>query len=102
MTDPIGSTTNAATAGGLAASSEKTGLTALAERDTFLKMLVAQVQNQDPLSPQDPIEFVSQLTQFSQLETLLTMRTSLEGIEQSLAATAPSGDDPVPAQAEGL
>jgi flagellar basal-body rod modification protein FlgD len=74
-------------------SGEKTGATALAERDTFLRLLVAQMRNQDPLSPQDPIEFVSQLAQFSQLETLLAMRSSLAGIEQALTAPpAPSGD----------
>jgi flagellar basal-body rod modification protein FlgD len=62
--------------------------------------LVAQVQNQDPLSPQDPIEFVSQLAQFSQLETLLSMRTSLESIQQSLAPPPP--DEAAPPAPEGL
>ena len=32
----------------------------------FTKLLVAQVRNQDPLSPNDPAAFVSQLTQLSQ------------------------------------
>jgi len=94
MTDSVGATANA-TAVSASGSSEKGGLAALAERDTFLRLLVAQVQNQDPLSPQDPIEFVSQLAQFSQLETLLSMRTSLETIEEALAAApAPPVEDP--------
>jgi len=102
MTDSIGLSANVTAGGASAGSGEKSGLTALAERDTFLKLLVAQVRNQDPLSPQEPIEFVSQLTQFSQLETLLSMRTSLEGIEQSLASTALPADEPVPPQGEVL
>lgn len=90
MTDAIGS---AMTTRADAGSERSPGLEALAQRDTFLKLLVAQVQNQDPLNPQEPIQFVSQLAQFSQLETLLGMRTTLEGIEQSLIsrAAAPEG-----------
>jgi flagellar basal-body rod modification protein FlgD len=36
----------------------------------FTTLLVAQIKNQDPLSPQDPAEFVSQLTQLSQVESM--------------------------------
>jgi flagellar basal-body rod modification protein FlgD len=105
MTSAIGLTANAAAnapAGGSAAGTERAGLDALAQRDTFLKLLVAQVQNQDPLSPQDPIEFVSQLAQFSQLETLLSMRTSLESIQQSLAPPAAPPEQPAPPPGETL
>jgi flagellar basal-body rod modification protein FlgD len=38
--------------------------------DMFTKLLVAQIQNQDPLSPTDPAQFVQQLTQLSQTEAL--------------------------------
>jgi len=36
--------------------------------DAFMKLLVAQLQHQDPLNPQDNTEFVAQLAQFSSLE----------------------------------
>lgn len=36
----------------------------------FTTLLVAQIKNQDPLSPQDPSQMVSQLTQLSQMESL--------------------------------
>ncbi|HEY1228830.1 MAG TPA: flagellar hook capping FlgD N-terminal domain-containing protein, partial [Ramlibacter sp.] len=39
-------------------------------RDMFTKLLVAQIQNQDPLTPQDPTTFVNQLSQLSQTEAL--------------------------------
>jgi flagellar basal-body rod modification protein FlgD len=39
-------------------------------RDMFTKLLVAQIQNQDPLAPQDPTTYVNQLSQLSQTESL--------------------------------
>lgn len=47
-------------------------------RDDFLKMLVAQLQNQDPLNPLDGADFTAQLAQFSSLEQLSNMNTQLE------------------------
>lgn len=38
--------------------------------DLFVRLLVAQVRNQNPLEPSDPSEFVNQLTQLSQMEAL--------------------------------
>ncbi|XAH22433.1 flagellar hook capping FlgD N-terminal domain-containing protein [Xylophilus sp. GW821-FHT01B05] len=38
--------------------------------DMFLKLLVAQIKNQNPLEPTDPSEFVTQLNQLSQTEAL--------------------------------
>ena len=43
--------------------------------DMFTKLLVAQIQNQDPLSPTDPSSFVNQLAQLSQTEALQNMST---------------------------
>ena len=39
-------------------------------RQDFLRLLVAQMQNQDPLKPLDDQEFIAQLAQFSTLEEL--------------------------------
>ena len=55
-----------------------------ADSQTFLLLLVTQMRNQDPLNPQDPTEFVSQLAEFSSLEQLLGMRQSLQAIEDRL------------------
>jgi flagellar basal-body rod modification protein FlgD len=52
-------------------------------RDEFLQMLIAQLENQDPLNPQDATQFTAQLAQFSSLEQLI----SIEGRLESLAET---------------
>jgi len=47
-------------------------------KDQFLKLLVAQLSNQDPLNPQDGAAFVTQLAQFSSLEQLISIRQAME------------------------
>ena len=56
-----------------------------AQQDTFLRLLVAQLQNQNPLDPSDPIQFVTQLAQFSALEQTTGIRQQLASIESLLA-----------------
>jgi len=60
-------TVNAATSA--ASSSTSTAKNALG-KDAFMKMMIAQLQNQDPLNPMDGTQFVAQLAQFSSLEQL--------------------------------
>lgn len=50
----------------------------------YMKLLVAQLQNQNPLEPLDNNEMASQLTQFSQLQQLETMNQSFERILTSV------------------
>jgi len=40
------------------------------DQDTFLKLMVAQLRNQDPMNPQDSSEFLAQTAQFTSLEKL--------------------------------
>lgn len=47
-------------------------------REAFLKLLVAQLQHQDPLNPQDNHEFVAQLAQFSSLEQTIGINDRLD------------------------
>ena len=49
-------------------------------KDEFLKLLVAQLQNQDPLNPLKNEEFVVQLATFSSLEQLISIKTAVEQI----------------------
>jgi flagellar basal-body rod modification protein FlgD len=52
-------------------------------RDTFLTMLVAQLQNQDPLNPMEGTDFSAQLAQFSQLEQLIGLNDSMDAFTAS-------------------
>ncbi|RME36354.1 MAG: flagellar hook assembly protein FlgD [Deltaproteobacteria bacterium] len=49
-------------------------------KEDFLRLLVAQLQNQDPLDPADPTQFTAQLAQFSSLEQMFNMNKSLQGL----------------------
>lgn len=52
---------------------------AAVEKEGFLKLLVAQLSNQDPMQPQDADKYVQQLTNFSNLEQLMNLN---KGVEQ--------------------
>ena len=65
----------------------------LANKETFLQLLVAQIKNQNPLSPQDGVAFLSQLAQFTDLEQSLGMRQDISAIKdlmQSAKMTPPT------------
>lgn len=57
-------------------------------RDQFLELLVAQLKNQDPLSPLAPDEFAAQLAQFSSVEQLTKLNDAFTALqEQTLAGS---------------
>ncbi len=66
-------------------------------RDAFLKLLVTQLAHQDPTQPQADGEFLAQLAQFSSLEQLTGIQSSLEkiggalGVDMSGAAAVAQG-----------
>ncbi|EAU54687.1 flagellar hook assembly protein FlgD [Mariprofundus ferrooxydans] len=73
-------TPTAATASGQAAQTTRTTQNDLGKKDIFLKLLVAQMQNQNPLKPQDPTQMSSQLAQFNMVE----QQTSSNALLQQL------------------
>lgn len=59
-------------------------------KDEFLKLLITQLQSQDPLNPTQDTEFVAQLAQFSSLEQLQNVNSTLGGLtaaQDRMAAT---------------
>jgi flagellar basal-body rod modification protein FlgD len=68
------------------ANKKSTGSSALG-KDEFLKILMVQLQNQDPTSPMEDREFIAQMAQFSTLEQMTnlnsTMQKMIESQEQS-------------------
>jgi flagellar basal-body rod modification protein FlgD len=53
-------------------------------RDAFLKLLVTQMQNQNPLEPKADGEFLAQLAQFSSLENLQEIKTDIAELRRVL------------------
>jgi flagellar basal-body rod modification protein FlgD len=75
---------NAAASGTSAAAGSQTatGLNQLDNSQTFLKLLVAQLQNQDPDNPTDPTSFMTEIAQLTAVQS----QTSLDAEEQTVAA----------------
>lgn len=53
------------------------------DREGFLKILMTQLQNQDPSDPMDSQGMVQQMTQLSSLEQMMNMSNSIEMLVQS-------------------
>lgn len=64
-------------------------------KDEFVKLLVTELKNQDPLSPMDGKDLAVQLAQFSSVEQLVNMNTKLDNLTQLLAGAAAKPDTPV-------
>ena len=56
----------------------------------FLTLMLAQLKNQDPTSPVDSNQFVTQLTQYSQLEQLIGIHKDTTSLNGDVAATPQS------------
>ncbi len=52
------------------------------DKDAFLKLMMVQLQNQNPLNPQDNTEYMSQMAQFSSVEQLSNIASSSETSNQ--------------------
>ncbi len=68
-----------------------TAKAATVDYDAFLKLLVAQLKNQDPTNPTDSAEFMAQLASFSNVEQSVKANTKLDSLITSLALTQADG-----------
>ena len=72
-----GTTTGSTTA---AAAKAATSVASKMNADTFLQLLMAQLQNQDPTKPMDSTEYVGQLATFSQVEQATKTNQKLDSL----------------------
>ena len=56
-------------------------------KDDFMKLFLAQLQNQDPTSPMDNSQMVNQLAQFSLIDTLQQVEAALSGTQMAQASS---------------
>ena len=61
-------------------------------QSTFLNLLVTELQNQDPTSPVDPTQMVSQMVSLNQLNELVSINQTLSTMASGSQSTAASGN----------
>jgi len=86
MADITNVSQTASTAAGTTSSASLT--TKAMGKEDFLKLLVAQLKNQDPLNPLDSKDFTAQLAQFSSLEQLIGISSELKNQSLSIMTLA--------------
>jgi len=77
MTEPIASPTSPTNA----ATPSRTATTSAADQqDRFMKLLVAQMKNQDPLNPMDNAQMTSQIAQINTVAGIEKLNTTMESL----------------------
>lgn len=61
------------------------------DKDAFLRLLVTQLQHQDPLQPMDNTAFVAQLAQFSSLEGITNIEKAVKGLTEEMSGAKDYG-----------
>jgi flagellar basal-body rod modification protein FlgD len=85
MTAPVSGSTAAATSTATTSVDRPDQM----DKNTFLKLLVAQMRYQDPSNPTDPTQFMSQTAAFSQVEKLdllVTQNASIVALQKTMNA----------------
>ncbi len=67
-----------------------TGTDAMVSKTGFLKLFVAQLQNQDPTNPMDNQAFVAQLATFSSLEQLISINSAVTKMAGDTETSTPT------------
>lgn len=86
----VSSSVKSTSAGESEAASKKPAGTQL-DYDSFLKLLIAQMQNQDPLEPMNSSDYVAQLATFSQVEQTVQSNGRLADLLTSSRLTQAEG-----------
>lgn len=60
-------------------------------KEDFLKLLVKQLQNQDPLNPMNNEEFIGQMTQFGILEQLQNLNEEFQAVANGIGLSTAAG-----------
>ena len=94
IASPLSSATDPTAATSPTTASNALTTNALGNEQTFLQLLVSEIQNQDPTAPMDSTTFLTQLAQFSQLEQMSGIRQDIETGTYSAPNTPSSANNP--------
>ncbi|HUJ23025.1 MAG TPA: flagellar hook capping FlgD N-terminal domain-containing protein [Bryobacteraceae bacterium] len=90
IVNPLASNSQSTPAPSGSSATASTGSETQVTEQQFLQLLVAQLQNQDPTSPMDSTQFVTQLAQFSELEQMIGVNQGVQQLVQDLSGLQPS------------
>jgi flagellar basal-body rod modification protein FlgD len=85
---PLAATGTTGTSSGTSSSTSGTSASSL--QQTFLNLLVTELQNQDPTAPVDPTAMVGQLVSLNQLDQLISINSTLSSLVPSSTAAGSS------------
>jgi flagellar basal-body rod modification protein FlgD len=84
--DPTTTATSATTATGTTKKTDASGNQILG-KDDFLKLMVAQMKNQDPMNPADDKDNIAQMAQFSSLEQITNLASATQELATRMSVT---------------
>ena len=84
MIAPIANTSGPQTGGASQKPSAGAPIAPSMDKTIFMQLLVAQLKNQDPMSPTDSTQFITQLAQFQQLEQSVNSAQDISAMRQDL------------------
>src|SRR4051794_22528118 len=85
--DPTTSTTSTDAAAATAAAGKAKADKNVLGKDDFLKLMVAQMKNQDPMNPADDKDNIAQMAQFSSLEQITNLATATQDLANRMSMT---------------
>jgi flagellar basal-body rod modification protein FlgD len=86
---PATTDTSAATSAASASTSaSQSSMNGLGNTSTFLSLLVAQLQNQDPTNPVDGTTFVTQLAEFNDVQQNMAVRQDMDAVSEKYLGTS--------------
>jgi flagellar basal-body rod modification protein FlgD len=83
----VSSTTPTSASSTAAAASAATAAATTVDYNSFLKLLVQEMKNQDPTKPSDPTQYLSQLASFSNVEQAVQTNSKLDSLLTSSSLT---------------
>jgi flagellar basal-body rod modification protein FlgD len=89
--DPTTSNTSTDAAAAAAAANKAKADKNILGKDDFLKLMVAQMKNQDPMNPSDDKDNIAQMAQFSSLEQITNLATATQKLADSMQTTQTLG-----------